>query len=189
MLSGSLAFAQSNRQGAASGSVVPDTHQELVLASLSGVPVLSLSGDASLPDAPSASKADAAAPAPAASPEPIRKSSSQGAPPAAVGGPFGMEGRVADKKFWGMTTAMFGASVADVELTQRCQEIGTCSYVPKAINTRTAMYGIGIPADVAIMYLSYRMKREHRSMWYLPEALVTAANLYVGMHAYHRLQQ
>ena len=100
-----------------------------------------------------------------------------------------MEGRVADKKFWGVTGAMFGASVADVELTQRCQKIGTCSYVPKSINSRMAMYGIGLPADAAVMYLTYHLKKNHRSMWYVPSALVTAANVYVGVHAYHRTQQ
>ena len=84
---------------------------------------------------------------------------------------------------------MFGSSIADVELTQRCQEIGKCSYVPKAINSRTAMYGIGMPADFAIMYLSYHMKKEHRSLWYLPPVLVSAANLYVSVHAYHRARE
>lgn len=106
-----------------------------------------------------------------------------------MGGPLEIESRTADKKFWGLTGAMFGASIADAELTQRCLAIGTCSYVPSSLRSRKAMYGIGIPADIGIMYLTYNMKRKHKQLWYLPSALVTGANLYVAMHAYHRATQ
>ena len=59
----------------------------------------------------------------------------------------------------------------------------------QSLRSRKAMYGIGIPADIGIMYLTYHMKKKHSSLWYLPSALVTGANLYVAMHAYHRANQ
>ncbi len=100
-----------------------------------------------------------------------------------------METPTADKKFWGLTGAMFGASVSDVELIYRCEAIGTCSFLPPSMRRRMVMYGIGLPADLGITYLTYNMKRKHKQLWYLPSALVTGANLYVAMHAYHRATQ
>ncbi len=100
-----------------------------------------------------------------------------------------MEGSIADKKYIAFTSAMFASSIADIELTQRCQEIGQCSYAPSSLRSRTAMYGIGMPADLAIAYFSYHLKKHHNSLWYLPSAAVTLANAYVGMHAYHRSQE
>ncbi len=176
-----------------SGSVTPGQSQPILIASLIPVPPTAvMTDDSKLPDAPSAAQQNAADPAnqSQAAPAPQgKKYHQQGAPPAAIGGALEMESRTADKKFWGVTTAMFGASVADAELTQRCQAIGTCSYVPSSLRSRKAMYGIGIPADLGIMYLTYHMKKKHSSLWYLPSALVTGANLYVAMHAYHRTTQ
>jgi len=83
---------------------------------------------------------------------------------------------------------MFGASVFDAELTQRCQQEKTCSYVPPSLRSRAAMYGIGLPADFAVAYLTYHMKAKHNHLWYVPSALVTGANVYVGIHAYRRLR-
>jgi hypothetical protein len=100
-----------------------------------------------------------------------------------------MEERTADKKFWGANTAMFGATVANIELTQRCQKDKTCSYVPSSLNSRFAMYGIALPAEVGVMYLTYHAKERRRSWWYMPPALVAAANAYVAIHAYHRGEQ
>jgi hypothetical protein len=46
------------------------------------------------------------------------------------------------------------------------------------------MYGIGIPADLGIAYLTYYMKKRHSSMWYVPAAVVAGANLFFGVRAY-----
>ena len=172
-------------------SVAPGQSQFILTASLTAIPAIAaMTGGSNLPDAPSAAQQNAADQASQSqAPAAHSKRYQQGAPPAAVGGTLEMEGRTADKKFWGVTSAMFGSSIADAELTQRCQQIGTCSYVPSALRSRTAMYGIGIPADIGIMYLTYHLKRRHSSFWYMPSALVTAANVYVGMHAYHRATQ
>lgn len=142
--------------------------------------------ESGLPDAPSAAKADdIATPEPAAAPDPPIRKGSEGAPAAATGP--SLEG-VADRHYWAFTGAMFSASIADAELTQRCQQEKTCSYVPPSLRSRAAMYGIGIPADFAVAYLTYHMKAKHSHLWYVPSALVTAANVYVGIHAYRRLR-
>jgi hypothetical protein len=57
-----------------------------------------------------------------------------------------------------------------------------------ALCSRKAIYGIGIPADFAVAYLSYRMKRKHNVLWIVPEALVTGANFYVAAHSWRRLK-
>jgi hypothetical protein len=184
--------AQSSAQIAASAGASDRDAQPVLSASLSDAPTLSATpSDSSLPDAPSTKQPDNAATSdnqPLVEPT-YSKKHSQGAPPAALGGPFGMEGRTADKKFWGVNTAMFGATVANIELTQRCQKDKTCSYVPSSINSRFAMYGIALPAEVGVMYLTYHAKERRRSWWYMPPVILAAANAYVAVHAYHRGQQ
>lgn len=160
--------------------------QTLLAANLTDLSATAaVSAESELPDAPSSTQPDTTA-APEAAP--IKKST-QGAPPAASGGAFEVDRRVADRKFWLVNTSMFAASIANAELTQRCQQLHTCSFVPVPLRSRAAMYGIGIPADLGVMYLTYRMKKKHSPIWYVPSALVTAANVYVGIHAYHRTQQ
>jgi hypothetical protein len=174
------------------GSVAPGQSQLILTASLNPIPPMAAMQDGSssqLPDAPSKAQQNASAQTNQSDTPHGKKYQQQGAPPAAMGGALEIDNRTADKKFWGVTTAMFGASIADAELTQRCQAIGTCSFVPTSLRSRKAMYGIGIPADIGIMYLTYHMKKKHSSLWYLPSALVTGANLYVAMHAYHRANQ
>lgn len=167
---------------------VGDNSQPQLTASLVGTPAIGGVGNESeLPDAPSATKPDTSAGEPA--PSPVVKRESHGAAPAAMGGPFGVDGRVADRKYLALTGAMFSASIADAELTLRCSKQGTCAYVPPSLRSRAALYGIGIPADLGIAYLTYYMKRKHSPIWYVPAALVTAANIYVGVHAYRRTQQ
>ena len=139
--------------------------------------------DAALPDAPSASQSQEAAPAQVSG-----KQYYSGARPAAGGGRFSVDRGVIDWKYSSLTGSMFGASVLNAELTERCITQKTCSFLPSFLSSRTAMYGIGIPADFAVGYLSYRMKRNHNRLWILPEALVTGANLYVAAHSWHRIK-
>ena len=42
--------------------------------------------------------------------------------------------------------------------------------------------------SVGVSYLTYRLKRDRKSWWYLPSALVTTANVYVAIHDYRRLR-
>ena len=183
--------AQSSAQTAASTGASDREAQPVLSAGLSGGPTLTETSSASsLPDAPSTKQPDTATADNQSLVEPsYSKKHSQGAPPAAMGGPFGMEGRTADKKFWGANSAMFGATVANIELTQRCQKDKTCSYVPSSLRSRFAMYGIAFPAEVGVMYLTYHAKERRRSWWYMPPILLAGANAYVAIHAYHRGQQ
>jgi hypothetical protein len=164
------------------------THYRTILTitilALTSVIPLRASENSGLPDAPSASQSQNAA----ASAHVSSKHYYQGASPAARGGHFGIERDVIDWRYSTLTGSMFAASVANAELTQRCIEQNTCSFVPSALSSRTAMYGIGIPADFAVAYLSYRMKRKHNSLWILPEALVTGANFYVAAHSWRRIR-
>jgi len=166
-----------------------DASQPLLAANLVEAPVSGVgSGESELPDAPSATKPDPSTADPAAAPA-IKRDYPHGAPPAGVGGPMGVDRGVADRNYLAFTGAMFSASVFDAELTMRCLEQKTCLYVPNSLRSRTALYGIGIPADFGISYLSYYMKKKHSRIWFVPEALVTVANVYVGIHAYRRTQE
>lgn len=140
-----------------------------------------------VPDAPSATreKEDASAGA-EGSASPIRKNS-QGAPPAAVGPNWSEVRRTADRQYWEVTGSMFAVSIANAELAQRCLHQLSCTWVPTEFRSRAAMYGAGIPADLGISYLTYRLKRGRKSLWFLPSTLVTAANAYVAVHDYRRL--
>ena len=167
---------------------VGDASQSLLTATLVEAPVIGgVSSESELPDAPSATKQDMSTADPAASPAVKRES--HGAPAAAMSGPFGVDRSVADRNYFAVTGAMFGASIANAELTMRCLEQKTCVYVPASFRSRAALYGIGIPADLGISYLTYYMKKKHSRIWYVPAALVTVANIYVGVHAFRRTQQ
>ena len=60
---------------------------EPLLAALVEAPALAVSSDSDLPDAPSTTKADASAADPAPSPA-VKRESTHGAPPTAMGGPL-----------------------------------------------------------------------------------------------------
>lgn len=140
------------------------------------------------PDAPSATKEKEEATGGAeGSAAPVRKNS-EGAPPAAIGPDWAEVRRTADRQYWEVTGSLFAVSVANAELAQRCLRELTCTWVPTAFRSRAAMYGVGIPADLGISYLTYRLKRRRSSLWFLPSALATAANAYVALHDYRRLR-
>ena len=120
---------------------------------------------------------------PAASP--VVKRQSHGAPPAALGGPLGVDRTVADRNYLALTGGMFGASIANAELTIRCLQVhASCNDVPSSLQSRAALYGIGIPADFGIAYLTYHMKKKHSRIWYVPAATVTVANVFLSVRAY-----
>lgn len=161
------------------------TEQPLLIARASGVlAAAALSDDSGLPDAPSAAQPEASASQPAPSPAPLKRSS-QGAPPAALGGPLGVDHTVADRNYLMLTGGMFGASIANAELTLRClNKHASCNDVPPSLQSRLGVYGVGIPADFGIAYLSYYMKKKHSHMWYVPTAVVAGANIFLAVRAY-----
>src|SRR5271154_5901836 len=166
-------LAQSDRMGVQRDDLqlkVNVPSQALLAATLVEEPSVGRSGSESdLPDAPSSTKPDASAADPAASP--AVKRDSHGAPPAAMGGPLTPDRTVADRNYLLLTGGMFGASVANAELTIRCLQVhASCNDVPSSLNSRVALYGIGIPADFGVAYLSYYMKKKHSHIWYVPSA-------------------
>jgi len=84
-----------------------------------------------------------------------------------------------------LTGGMFGASIANAELTLRClNKHASCNDVPPSLQSRLGVYGVGIPADFGIAYLSYYMKKKHSHMWYVPTAVVAGANIFLAVRAY-----
>jgi hypothetical protein len=165
-----------------------DSVQPQLTAKLVKSPVLSFSYESDLPDAPSASRADDSSANPTSSP--AVKKESQGAPVAAQGGPLWVDRSVADRKYLMLTGGMFGASVANAELTLHClHQHAFCNDVPSSLKSRAAIYGIGIPAELGVAYLTYCLKRKHNHMWYVPAAAVTGANIFFAYRAYHWTQE
>jgi hypothetical protein len=158
----------------------------LLAASLETTALVETGDESRLPDAPSASKPETPAAPPAASP--VVRRESRGAAPAAMGGPLGVDGQVADRNYLLLTGGMISASVFDAEMTLRCLHDKTCKYLPNSLRSRTALYGIGIPADLGVSYLTYFMKKRHSRIWFVPAACIAGANLYVGMHALRELK-
>jgi hypothetical protein len=85
---------------------------------------------------------------------------------------------------------MLGATIVNTELTLRClNKHPSCNDVPANFRSRVDLYGVGIPADLGVAYLTYYMKRKHNHMWYVPAAVVTGANLFLAVRAYRWTQQ
>jgi hypothetical protein len=166
-----------------------DSTQSLLTANLVESPLVGSARDESeLPNAPSSTKPDTSTADPAAFP--VKKEVSQGAPPAAAGGPLWVDRSVADRDYLVLTGGMVGASIVNAELTLHCLNVhASCNDVPPLFRSRAALYGIGIPADLGVTYLTYYMKRRHSSVWYVPAACVTAANIFFGVRAFRWTQK
>ena len=155
-----------------------------ILASAANVPVSAGTDNSGVPDAPSATSSEALPADP--TPSPVTKRDFRGAPPAAQGGPLWVDRTVADRNYLLVNSGMFGASVLNAELTIRClNKHPSCNDVPPSLQNRTAIYGIGIPADLAVSYLTYCLKRKHNHMWYVPAAVVAGGNIFLGLRANH----
>jgi hypothetical protein len=184
-------MAQSDRMdGQRRGDVqlgASDPGQSLLIAALGEAPTLSVANESDLPDAPSTTKSDSSTADPA--PSPVVKRNSQGAPPAAMGGPLAPDRSVADRNYLLLTSGMIGASVFNAEATLHClTQHPDCNDVPPSLRSRAALYGIGIPADLGVAYLTYFMKKKHSTLWYLPAAVVAGGNLFLGVRAYRWAQ-
>jgi len=104
-------------------------------------------------------------------PTPAEKTGGLPTPPA--------QGRVADWEFAEVTSALFEASIADAETLYRCDN---CTAVRPAQHRRGVTYGVGLPVDVAVSYLTYRLKKKGHRWWFVPAVALTAANAYLSYH-------
>ena len=84
---------------------------------------------------------------------------------------------------------MFGSSIVNTELTLRClNKHPSCNDVPANFRRRLDLYAVKIPAELGFAYLTYYLKRKHNHMWYVPAAVVTGANVFLGVRAYRWTQ-
>lgn len=132
------------------------------------VTLASASSSKPLPEAPSASRKSSSAPAAAAAP---------------ITGP-----EAHDKEFMLVNGLMFSSSITTVELTTRCFRGGACTAVPGPLRSRGALYGMGLPVDVAVTVLGYRLKRSGHRWWFVPAAALTVGNVIYSVHAAHYMR-
>jgi hypothetical protein len=85
--------------------------------------------------------------------------------------------------FWLLQGLMFGSGVAAVETTHNCINAGSCTAIPVQLQSRAAMYSIGIPAAIGVSVLSYEMKKHGNRRWFLPPALVIGADTTLAIHS------
>ena len=103
--------------------------------------------------------------------------------PAAAGPLAGPATR--DTRFMLANSLMYSSSIANVELTTRCFNSGACTAVPGPFRSRGALYGVGLPIDLAVTVMGYRFKRAGHRWWFVPAAAVTAGNIIYSIHAAH----
>jgi hypothetical protein len=117
-----------------------------------------------------------------------RLSSRDNAPATAAGPRFSWDSRVADRSYWSVTGALFSSSIVGAELSVRCVEEGKCANRMKDFPTNRALvYGVGIPADAGVAYLTYYLKKKRSHFWFVPAAAITAGNIYFAAHSAHWL--
>jgi hypothetical protein len=167
-----------------------DTAQGLLAANLGEFPAIgSASNESELPDAPSSTKSDGSITDSSGSPA-VKRESSHGAPPAATGGPFWVDRSVVDRNYVLVTGGMIGSSILNTEFTMSCfAKHPSCNDIPSFFHRRLVLYGIGLPADLGVAYLTYYMKKKHNHLWFVPAAVVTGANVVLGVRAYRWANQ
>jgi hypothetical protein len=100
----------------------------------------------------------------------------QRVPPQATVGVF-------DRPFTIATLALIASSVFNAEMILRC-EPEACQAVPAVLRSRGSIYGIAIPADIGVAYISNRLRRtRYDRMWYVPMLVGTVGNVVYGAHA------
>jgi hypothetical protein len=77
---------------------------------------------------------------------------------------------------------LLGSTIANAEMIARCRP-SACQAIPDSIRSRAALYGIGIPASLAVSYISYRLKRGGTRWWIAPVAVLATGNVAYAVHA------
>jgi hypothetical protein len=84
---------------------------------------------------------------------------------------------------WSLQALMFGSTIAAIETTQNCIQAGACTAVPTQFRARSAMYNTGIPLSAGLAILSYEMKKHRSRWWFVPPAMIIAADGIVTSHS------
>lgn len=87
--------------------------------------------------------------------------------------------KVVDWKFSAVTGALFGATIANAETLNGCDN---CTFLPASIHRRGFTYGVGLPVDIAVSYVGYSLKKHGQRWWYVPSMALTVANAYLAYH-------
>lgn len=85
----------------------------------------------------------------------------------------------ASRTYWVVTGALFAASAANAEMLARCPN---CTFVPTSLHRRGFTYGAGLPVDVAVSYVSYKLEKHGHRWWFAPAVALTVANAYLSYH-------
>lgn len=109
------------------------------------------------------------------------KKRDNGARPAMTIGPL----HAIDRKYMLAVGTMFAASIVNVEETNKCLQVGTCSFVPEDLRSRKRLYAVGVPAELGVAYLSFILKDRGHRWWFAPIIVVTAGSIYIAYHSTH----
>ncbi len=86
--------------------------------------------------------------------------------------------KVIDKKFLSLNGLVLATTAADMELTQACQNAGTCTEMnPTIPRARWAKHMVNVPTNAAVIYWSYRWKKQGKRLWWVPPLVD------IGVHA------
>ena len=86
-------------------------------------------------------------------------------------------------KFWALQGLMFASIPVAVETTHNCLNAGSCTLIPNPVQSRPAMYSLGIPVAAGISVLSYESKKRGNHWWYLPPAIIVGAGTALSIHS------
>ena len=93
----------------------------------------------------------------------------------------------ADSTYWATTGGLFSTTFVNVEMTARCAEQHTCLTGIATGSSRLKLYAYTLPADIALSYLTYKLKPTKR-WWAVPDLIFTAANLFSAGRSYDRIR-
>jgi hypothetical protein len=86
--------------------------------------------------------------------------------------------KVMDRKFLLLNGLVLATTTADMELTQHCQNAGTCVELnPTIPRTRWAKHAVNMPTNLAVMYWSYRWKKQGKRLWWVPPLVDVGAHV------------
>ncbi len=86
--------------------------------------------------------------------------------------------KVMDRKFMWLGGLVFATTAADMELTQRCQNAGTCVELnPTVPRARWAKYATNTATNVGVMYWAYRWKKQGKRLWLVPPLVDIGAHV------------
>jgi hypothetical protein len=77
--------------------------------------------------------------------------------------------KVMDRKFLLLNGLVLASTTADMELTQHCQNSGSCVEMnPTIPRAHWAKHAVNAPTNLAVMYWSYRWKKQGKRLWWVP---------------------